>query len=123
MPRRRASGEEIVDHFDSYPNSAGSTEERVKATARYFNVKPGTVHKHLKFWWPGKKYLKEFGENTTNRVRWDRPTEKLLAAVTRHGSVAGAARALKTTPITLTKALQRHHIVQTWVLEKPGKAS
>ena len=123
MPRRRASGEEIVDHFDSYPNSAGSTEERVKATARYFNVKPGTVHKHLKFWWPGKKYLKEFGENTNTRVRWDRPTEKLLAAVTRHGSVAGAAKALKTTPITLTKALQRHHIVQKWVLEKPGKAS
>ena len=123
MPKRRSSSEEIAEHFDSYPDSAGSTEERVKATARYFKVKPETVIKHLKFWWPGKKYLKEFEAEQPTRVRWDRPTKELLAAVTRHGSVTGAAKELKTTSVTLTKALQRHHIVQRWVVEKPDKAS
>jgi hypothetical protein len=34
-----------------------------------------------------------------------------------HGSVAQAAKSLNTTAITLTKALQRHHIVQKWVVE------
>ena len=50
MPGKRASAEEIVEHFDSLPRAAGSAEERVKATAKYFKVNPGTVHKHLRFW-------------------------------------------------------------------------
>lgn len=119
MPKRQSSGEEIVEHFDSLPRSAGTAEERVKATARYFKVKPETVQKHLKFWWPGKKYLKEFGQEASSRIRWDRPTEELLAAMNKYGTVAGAAKALKTTAITLTKTLARHRIVQRWVLDKP----
>lgn len=115
MARKRASGEEIAEHFDSLPRSAGTTEERLKATAKYFKVKPEAVQKHLKFWWPGKKYLQEFESQPSRRVRWDRPSDELLAAMNRHGSVAGAAKALKTTSLTLTKALKRHGIVQKWV--------
>ncbi len=120
MPKKRASGEEIVEHFDSLPKAAGSAEERVAATAKYFKVKPETVKRHLKFWWPGKKYLKEFEEEKKTRVRWDRPTNDLLDAMKRHGSVAKAAKALKTTPVTLTNALERHHIVHQWTVAKPA---
>ena len=118
MPKRRATGEEIAEHFDSLPRGAGSTEERLKATAKYFGVKPDTVQKHLKFWWPGKKYLKEFETETRSRTKWDRSTEELLAAMTKHKSVAQASKALKTTAITLNKALERHGIVQEWVVRK-----
>ena len=120
MPKKRASGEEIVTHFDSLPKAAGSAEERVAATAKYFKIKPKTVKKHLRFWWPGKKYLREFEQEEKTRVRWDRPTNDLLEAMNRHGSVARAAKALKTTPVTLVKALQRHQIEQRWVLAKPS---
>ena len=117
MPKR-ASGEEIVNHFDSLPRGAGTAEERAAATAKYFKVKPDTVKKHLKFWWPGKKYLKEFEEDPKPRVRWDRPTDELLMAMNRHGNVSKAAKALNTTAVTLAKALQRHGIEQRWVSEK-----
>lgn len=117
MPPKRATGEEIAEHFDSLPRGAGSAEERLKATARYFKVKPETVQRHLKFWWPGKKYMKEFGEKKNGRVKWDRPTDELLRTMNEHGSVAQAAKSLNTTAITLTKALQRHRIVQKWVVE------
>jgi transcriptional regulator with GAF, ATPase, and Fis domain len=117
MPKARASIEEIVEH-DILPRAAGSTEERLAATAKYFKLKPETVRKHLKFWWPGKQYLKEFGGQHNGRVRWDRPTEELLAAMTKYGSVAPAAKALKTTSATLTKALKRHGIEQRWVVGK-----
>jgi transcriptional regulator with GAF, ATPase, and Fis domain len=119
VPKTRASGEEIVEHFDSLPKAAGSAEERVAATAKYFKVKPETVKRHLKFWWPGRKYVKEFEEEKKNRVRWDRPTNELLAAMNKHGSIAGAARALKTTSVTLTNALERHHIAHQWTVAKP----
>jgi len=124
MPqKKRTPGEEIVEHFDSLPKSAGTPEERVAATARYFKVKPATVQKHLKFWWPGKKYLKEFAKDRNGgRARWDRPTEELLATLNRHRTLAGAAKALKTTSITLSKALQRHQIVQKWTVEKDASA-
>jgi transcriptional regulator with GAF, ATPase, and Fis domain len=118
MRKTRASEEEIVAHFDSLPRGAGSAEERLAATAKYFKTKPETVRKHLKFWWPGKQYLKEFGGRQNGRVRWDRPTEELLAAMTKYGSVAPAAKALKTTSATLTKALKRHGIEQRWVVGK-----
>ena len=117
MAKTRASGEEIVEHFDSLPKAAGTAEARAKATAKYFKIKPETVLKHLKFWWPGKKYLKEFGDEQNGRVRWDRPTDELLATLNKFGTVAGAARALKTTSITLTKAIQRHRITQKWIVE------
>jgi len=104
MPRTRALPEEIADHFDSLPKAAGSAEQRVKATAKYFKIKPETVMKHLRFWWPGKKYLKEFNDGQIGRARWDRPTEELLDTLNKYGSVSGAARALKTTSITLAKA-------------------
>jgi len=118
MSRKRATGEEIVEHFDSLPRAAGSAEDRVAATARYFKVTSETVLRHLKFWWPGKRYMKEFGEKKNGRIKWDRPTEVLLEMMNKHGSVAGAAKALNTTSITLNKALQRHGIVQKWVVEK-----
>ena len=120
MPKKRASGEEIVAHFDSYPKAAGNAEKRVAVTAKYFKIKPETVKKHLRFWWPGKKYLKEFEQKEKTRVYWDRPTNDLLEAMNRHGSVAKAAKALKTTPMTLAKALQRHQIEHRWVLAKPA---
>lgn len=88
------------------------------ATARYFKVKPETVHRHLKFWWPGKLYLKEFGEEP-RKPKWDRPTAELLKVMNDEASVARAAKALKTTAVTLTKALERHRIVQRWVVEEP----
>lgn len=40
MRQRRAGGEEIAEHFDSLPRSAGTAEERLAATARYFKVDP-----------------------------------------------------------------------------------
>lgn len=120
MSKRIATGEEIAEHFDSLPRGAGTAEERLKATAKYFGVKPDTVQKHLKFWWPGKKYLKEFEASAPSRLKWDRPTEVLLEAMEKHRSVAKASQALKTTAITLNKALDRHGIVQQWVLVKKG---
>jgi len=122
MPKKkRASIEEIAEHFDSLPRAAGSADERVAATARYFQVKPQTVKKHLQFWWPGAKYLKEFeGENGSGngRIKWDRPTNELVKVMNQQGNVARAAKALKTTSITLTKALRRHKIEQKWVVER-----
>lgn len=74
------------------------------------------MKKHLRFWWPGKKYLKEFSEATNgHRRRWDRPTEELLNALNNHGNVSKAAKALGTTPMTLAKAIERHGITQVWV--------
>ena len=116
MPKKRATGEEIAEHFASLPLGAGSAADRVAATARYFKVKPETVHRHLKFWWPGKMYLKEFGEEL-RKPKWDRPTGELLKVLNDEASVARAAKALKTTAVTLTKALERHRIVQRWVVE------
>ena len=118
MPKKVASIEEIAEHFDSLPRSAGSADERVAATAKYFKVKPATVKNHLKFWWPGAKYLKEFETNGNSRIKWDRPTEELVKTMNQQGNVARAAKALKTTSITLTKALRRHKIEQKWVVEK-----
>lgn len=119
MAKKKASPEEIAEHFDSLPRAAGTSEERLKATAKYFKVKPETVQKHLKFWWPGKKYLSEFRNGDPgSRIRWDRPTQELLATLNKHETVAGAAKALKTTAITLTKALERHSIIKRWVVEK-----
>jgi len=121
MPKKRASIEEIAEHFDSLPRAAGSAEERVAATAKYFKVKPQTVKKHLQFWWPGAKYLKEFeGENGSGngRIKWDRPTDELVKVMNQQGNVARAAKALQTTSVTLTKALRRHKIEQKWVVEK-----
>ena len=108
-----------MDHFDSLPRAAGTAEERVAATAKYFKVKPATVKNHLKFWWPGAKYLKEFETNgRSGRIKWDRPTDELVKTMNQHGNVARAAKALKTTSITLTKALRRHKIEQKWVVER-----
>jgi hypothetical protein len=119
--RKRATGEEIVGHFESLPRGAGSAEDRVAATARYFKVKPTTVMRHIQFWWPGRKFLSEFGEKESRRPKWDRPTEELLDAMREHKSVNKAAKVLNTTPITLSKALERHHIVQTWVVERSAR--
>ena len=90
MPKGRPSGEQIAEHFDSLPRAAGTVEERVAATARYFKVSADTVKKHLKFWWPGKKYLKEFEEEKNSRIKWDRPTEVLVEVMNEHGNVARA---------------------------------
>ena len=114
MPKTRASGEEIAEHFDSLPHGAGSAEARIAATARYFKIKPEAVHRHLKFWWPGQKYLKEFG-GARSRIKWDRPTAVILKALNDEGSVARAAKVLQTTSVTLAKAIERHGIVQRWV--------
>lgn len=111
----KASAEEIVKHFESLPRKAGSSEERLAATARYFKLKPETVRKHLKFWWPGKRYLKEFETQRNGRARWDRPTDELLTTMNRYGTVAKAAKAFSTTAATLVKALKRHGIEQRWV--------
>jgi hypothetical protein len=117
MAKKRASIEEIVEHFESLPHGAGTAEQRVEATARYFKVTPAVVKRHLKFWWPGKKFLKEFGRGD-GRVKWDRPTPELLKALNQHGTVSAAAKALGTTPVTLAKAIERHGIVQTWTVSE-----
>jgi transcriptional regulator with GAF, ATPase, and Fis domain len=119
MRKKVATIEEIADHFDSLPRAAGTAEERVAATAKYFKVKPATVKNHIKFWWPGAKYLKEFeSEKRNGRVKWDRPTDELVKVMNREGNVARAAKALKTTSMTLAKALSRHGIEQRWVVGK-----
>ena len=77
------------------------------------------VKNHIKFWWPGAKYLKEFGSvDGSNRRRWDMPTDHLLKVLNEHENVAKTAKALKTTPITLTKALECKSIDQVWVVRK-----
>src|SRR5262245_14705332 len=103
--KNRVSGEEIAEHFDSLLRDSSSAEERVAATARYFKISQASVHRHLKFWWPGKKYLQEFG-TPRGRVKWNRPTEEILKALNAQGSMAKAAKALDTTAVTLTKAIE-----------------
>ena len=49
-------------------------------------------------------------------MKWDRPTAELLKALNDHRTVSGAAKVLATTVVTLGKAIQRHGIVQTWVV-------
>jgi hypothetical protein len=114
MAKKRASIEEIVEHFESLPHGAGSADQRVEATARYFKLKPTVVKRHIKFWWPGKKFLKEFGR-AKGRIKWDRPTAELLKALNEQGTVSAAAKALGTTSVTLAKAINRHGLRQQWV--------
>lgn len=116
MPKKKA--EEVVRHFDSLPKSAGTSEERVAATAKYFKIKPLTVKNHLKFWWPRAKFLKEFDGENQDKRRWDRPTKELMETLNKHGTISKTAKALKTTPMTLSKALDRHGIEQEWVVKK-----
>jgi transcriptional regulator with GAF, ATPase, and Fis domain len=77
--------------------------------------------KHLRFWWPGAKYQAEFGNGDEARGRrrkeWDPKT--VLDALNECKSVQKAARKLKTTPITLTKAIERHGIQVEWRLKAP----
>lgn len=117
--KKRASSQEVAEHFESLPKGAGSTEERLHATARYFKITPLTARKHIQFWWPGPKFLKEFGDGRKRkRPHWDRPTKELLAALNKHGNVSRAAKALGTTPVTLAKAIERHNLAQEWVVKK-----
>jgi len=86
-------------------------------TATQFKISPATVHRQLKFWWAGERYLREFGESANKRVKWDRSSEELIRALNEHGSIFKAAKALGTTSITLNKAIERHHLVRQWVEE------
>jgi molybdenum-dependent DNA-binding transcriptional regulator ModE len=56
-------------------------------------------------------------------VKWDRPTQEILKALNDEGSIAKAAKSLKTTTVTLTKAIQRHHIIQRWVVDKEAEGA
>jgi len=114
MPKKRASGENIVTYFEDLEHFTGTAEERVAQTALHFGIKHTAVHQQLKFWWSGKKYLEVFGPRKT-RIKWDRPTEELLNALNVQGSVSKAAQTLGTTSVTLMKAIVRHGIVQRWV--------
>ena len=109
MARNRTTGEEMAEHFDSLPRGAGSPEERVAATARYFKVTPAAIHRHLKFWWSGKKYLEEFG-STTRKPKWDRPTAELLKVLNDQGSVSKAAKLLGVSRPTLYDLAEEHGI-------------
>lgn len=117
MRKQHPSAEEVVAHFESLGDTPGSAEARVSATAKYFRIDPKTVKRHLRFWWPGRKYMQEFKEDGKRQPRWDRPTAELLEVMNRYGNVTRAAKALKTTSVTLTRALRRHSITQKWVSE------
>jgi len=118
MPKkRRATPEEIAEFYEKL--RSGTPDERLAATAKYFGKTLSVVKNQIKFWWPGQRYLKEFGNGDGgNRRRWDMPTDQLLKALNENGSVVKTARAVKTTPITLTKALERKGLTQEWVVRK-----
>jgi len=118
MPKKkRATPQEIAEFYEKL--RSGTPEERLVATAKYYGKSISVVKGHIKFWWPGARFLKEFGNGDgTNRRRWDMPTDALLKALNENGSVVRTAKALKTTPITLTKALERKNIMQEWVVRK-----
>ena len=118
MPKkRRATPGEIAEFYEKL--HSGTPEERLAATAKYYGKTVNVVKNQIKFWWPGAKYLREFGKgDSPNRRRWDMPTDQLLKVLNENGSVAGTAKALKTTAITLSKALERKNIVQVWVVRK-----
>jgi len=117
MPRKhRATPEEIAQFYEKL--RTGTPDEKLNATAKHHGKSSNAVKNQLRFWWPGSKFLKEFGEEASNRRRWDMPTDQLLKALNEHGSIVKTAKALKTTPITLSKALDRKNIVQEWVVRK-----
>jgi DNA invertase Pin-like site-specific DNA recombinase len=121
MKKRRATSEEVAKFFDKMPRSAGSLEARVKAVAKYFGIRSETVIRHLRFWWPGEKFLAEFDLNEGGgRRKWDMPAEEIVKALNQNKTVAKTAKALKTTPITLTKALERKGIERIWVQKLRG---
>jgi len=118
MPKkRRATPEEIAEFYEKL--RSGTPDERLAATAKYYGKSTSVVRNHIKFWWPGQKYLKEFGNgDNNNRRRWDMPTDQLLKALNENGSVVRTAKALKTTSITLSKALERKGLTQEWVVRR-----
>jgi len=116
------SGEEIVEYFDALPKRKPA-KDRVAETATHFKVTPAAVHQQLKFWWAGARYLQEFGESANKRIKWDRSSEELVRALNEHGSIFKTAKALGTTSITLTRAIERHHLVHQWVEEAPTTVS
>jgi transcriptional regulator with GAF, ATPase, and Fis domain len=116
MARKRATPQEVAEFYEKM--RSGTPEERLQAAAKYFKKSPTTIKANLKFWWPGPRFMKEFpaGRQTANSRQWDIPTDKLLKALNSNGSVQKTARALKTTPITLKKCMDRKGITQEWVL-------
>lgn len=118
---KRASVEEVAKFYEELRGGANDTQaDKLKATAKYFGIKPTTVKNHLKFWWPGQKYLKEFAADGRRggKAKWDRPIKELVDALNKHQTVAATAKALKTTPITLTKRIKEKEIAQVWVAQK-----
>jgi hypothetical protein len=115
--KRRATPEDIAQFYEKL--RTGTPEEKLNATAKYYGRPANTIRNQLRFWWPGSKFLKEFGNGEgSNRRRWEMPTDQLLKALNKHRSIVKTATALKTTPITLSKALERKNIVQEWVVRK-----
>ena len=57
---RKATPEEIADFYEKL--RAGTPDEKIGATAKYFRKTPRAIKQSVKFWWPGRKFLREFGE-------------------------------------------------------------
>jgi hypothetical protein len=115
MPKKhRSTPEEVAAFYEKL--GSGTPEERLSVTAKYYGRTVTGIQKQIRFWWPGAKYLKEFGNGQGNQRRWDMPTDQLLKALNEHRSMVKTAKALKTTPITLAKALTRKNINHVWVV-------
>lgn len=115
-PRRKAGKQEIAEHFLAL--RGGSSDEKLAATAKYFGRTPQTVQNIIKFWLSGPEYLRYFPDKRQrDKRRWHMPPTKVVETLNRQGSISKAAKALKTTPITLTKFMERERIVQIWQIE------
>lgn len=119
-PRRskKTTPEEIAAFYEKL--RTGTAAEKLQATAKYFGLSAEAAKRRLRFWWPGSKYVQEFAPYDRASQRWDMPTDKLLESLNKHETIAATARALKTTPITLKKALERKGVVQRWVQTNGG---
>jgi hypothetical protein len=113
MPAKRINSQDVAEFYERLKKNQPN---KLAVTARRFEISESSVVRHIRFWWPGVKYQAEFGDDVGGgRPRWDIPDTELLNALNENGTIAKTAKVLQTTPVTLSKAVERKGIQQMWV--------